>query len=444
MTSHHRFARRMLAVGSVAVVATAIGIGSAPAGASPPSSDPAGRFQQAPSSGPVDTSFKPLSVDANGRVAVVVQLAGDPVAVVEADKGRKLSDSERSSVKGALKKQQDAITGTIKAKGGKIVAEMQSAYNGIQVTVPATQVDAVAALPGVVAVHAVTTYKIDNAVSVPFLGVPQVWQNTGYTGKNVKVGIIDTGIDYTHANFGGPGTVAAYDQAKATDTQPADPALFGPNAPRVKGGTDLVGDDYNADPQADDYQPVPHPDPNPLDCEGHGSHVAGTAAGSGVTADGKTYLGPYDASTPSKTWTIGPGVAPQADLYAIRVFGCTGSTDVVVPAIDWAVDHGMDVINMSLGSPFGLGDSPDAVAASNAVGAGVVVVAAAGNEGPSPYIVGSPSTGDGVISVSAIDSTATFPGATITLSGGATVSAINANGADLSGLSRDAGGLSEG
>ncbi len=255
MTSHHRFARRMLAVGSVAVVATALGIGSAPAGAAPPSSDPAARFQQAPSSGPVDTSFKPLSVDANGRVAVVVQLAGDPVAVVEADKGRKLSDSERSSVKGALKKQQDAITGTIKAKGGKIVAEMQSAYNGIQVTVPATQVDAVAAMPGVVAVHAVTTYKIDNAVSVPFLGVPQVWQNTGYTGKNVKVGIIDTGIDYTHANFDGPGTVAAYDQAKATDTQPADPALFGPNAPRVKGGTDLVGDDYNADPSADDYSP---------------------------------------------------------------------------------------------------------------------------------------------------------------------------------------------
>ncbi len=153
-----------------------------------------------------------------------------------------------------------------------------------------------------------------------------------------------------------------------------------------------------------------------------------------MTADGKTYLGPYDASTPSKTWTIGPGVAPQADLYAIRVFGCTGSTDEVVPAIDWAVDHGMDVINMSLGAPFGPGDSPDAVAASNAVGAGVVVVAAAGNKGSSPYIVGSPSTGDGVISVSAIDSTATFPGATITLSGGATVSAINANGADLSGL----------
>ena len=51
--------------------------------------------------------------------------------------------------------------------------------------------------------------------------------------------------------------------------------------------------------------------------------------------------------------TIGPGVAPKADLYALRVFGCVGSTDVVVDAIDWAVENGIDVINMSLGSAFG-------------------------------------------------------------------------------------------
>ena len=253
-------------------------------------------------------------------------------------------------MKGALKKQQDAITGTIRAKGGKIVAEMQSAYDGIQVTVPATQVDAVAAMPGVVAVHAVTTYKIDNAVSVPFLGVPQVWQNTGYTGKNVKIGIIDTGIDYTHANFDGPGTVAAYDQAKATDTQPADPALFGPNAPRVKGGIDLVGDDYDADVW---LAPPARPEPTRL----RGARFARRGYRGRRRRDRRRQdvPGPYDASTPSKTWTIGPGVAPQADLYAIRVFGCAGSTDEVVPAIDWAVDNGMDVINMSLGAPFGPG-----------------------------------------------------------------------------------------
>lgn len=417
--------RRSLAV--VGAVALAIATPTA-AFAAAQGDDPSSKFQKSEASGPLGTTYRPMAVGADGRVTVVVEMKGDPVAVVQAQDGRDLTTAERNTIKSTLKKAQDVVAGSIKSKGGQIQASMQSAYNGIQATVPATQVDAIAALPNVVAVHAVKTYTVDNAVSVPFLGVPQVWQNTGYTGKNVKVAVIDTGIDYTHANFGGVGTVAGYDAAHANEAQPADPAQFGPAAPRVKGGYDFVGDSYNADPNSATYQPVPHPDANPLDCNGHGSHVSGTAAGSGVAADGTTYHGPYDASTPSKTFDIGPGVAPQADLYALRVFGCDGSTDVIVPAIDWAVDHGMNVINMSLGSSFSRGDDPDEVAASNAIGAGIVIVKSAGNEGPSPYLAGN---GDGVISVAAVDSTASFQGATVTV-GGVGVPAINANGADLS------------
>ncbi len=320
--------RRTLAV--VGAVALAIATPTAALAASP-GDDPSSKYQKSETArGPVGTTTRPMSVGSDGRVTVVVEMKGDPVAVVEAKKGSDLTTAERNSVKSTLKQAQDAIAGSIKNKGGKIQANMQSAYNGIQVSIPADQVDAVAALPNVVAVHAVKTYTLDNAVSVPFLGVPAVWQNTGYTGKNVKVAVIDTGIDYTHANFGGAGTPAAYEAANAAETQPADPAQFGPAAPRVKGGYDFVGDAYNADPSSPTYQPVPKPDPNPLDCNGHGSHVAGTAAGSGV-ANGATYPGPYNASTPSKTFDIGPGVAPQADLYALRVFGCDGSTDVIVP-----------------------------------------------------------------------------------------------------------------
>ena len=74
----------------------------------------------------------------------------------------------------------------------------------------------------------------------------------------------------------------------------------------MKGGIDLVGDGYNADPNDPAYQPVPHPDSNPLDCNGHGSHVAGTAAGFGVLADGSTFHGPYNADTiSSHAWTSG-------------------------------------------------------------------------------------------------------------------------------------------
>ena len=422
--------RRILA----AVGAIALCLPTTAAFAATSDDDPSSRFEQSTSSvasGEIDASITPASVGADGRVTVIIEMTGAPVAVVQAEKGRDLTSSERSTVKSSLKKAQDSIKGSITGKGGKIQAQMQSAYNGFQASVPANELDAVAALPGVVAIHAVRTYELDNAVSVPYLGVPQVWEDTGYTGQGVKVAIIDTGIDYTHATFGGPGTVASFEAAAAASDQPADPALFGPDAPRVKGGVDLVGDDYDAAGSGAALTPVP--DDNPLDCNGHGSHVAGTAGGSGVLGDGTTYAGAYDSTTPDNVFRVGPGVAPEVDLYAVRVFGCEGSTDVVVPAIDWAVANGMDVINMSLGSPFGRSDDPDAVAASNAVGAGVVVVTSAGNAGHNPYLTGSPGTGDGVIAVSAVDSAESFPGATITV-GDQTVEAINANGASVEGL----------
>jgi hypothetical protein len=182
--------------------------------------------------------------------------------------------------------------------------------------------------------------------------------------------------------------------------------------------------------------PIPHPDPNPLDCvhtsgsSGHGSHVAGSAAGSGVLSNGTTYAGPYNATTISgNSWSVGPGVAPKADIYSVRVFGCDGSTDVTVDAIEWAVDNDMDVINMSLGSSFGTNDDPSAVATTNAAKAGVVVVTSAGNSGASQYITGSPGTADGAISTAANDPLQQVQGIRIQTSpAGLSLQAINANG----------------
>ncbi|MGJ6981637.1 S8 family serine peptidase [Aestuariimicrobium soli] len=373
----------------------------------------------------VPSEFRPGAANPDAKVKVIVQMTSDPVAVVESQQGT-LSKSEKAQLRASLKSGQEGVVKAVKAKGGRVEAQMQSAFNGVKVQVKRSDVASLAALPGVKSIKSVTTYTIDNATSVPFLGAPQAWESTGKTGKGVKVAIIDTGIDYTHADFGGPGTQAAYDTAHAAETEAANPAWFGPDAPRVKGGIDLVGDDYNANVAGS----VPKPDANPLDCNGHGSHVAGSAAGGGVNADGTSYAGPYDTSTTSKTWKVGPGVAPEADLYGVRVFGCEGSTDVTVEAIDWAVANDMDVINMSLGSTYGRGDDASAEAASNAAAAGVVVVTSAGNSGGNPYMVGSPSTGKGVISVAAIDSTASFPGAKLTVAG-QTIEAVNANGATL-------------
>jgi hypothetical protein len=92
----------------------------------------------------------------------------------------------------------------------------------------------------------------------------------------------------------------------------------------------------------------------------------------------------------------------------------------------------MDVINMSLGSPFGSKNDPAAEASTNAARAGVIVVASAGNSGPNQYLTGSPATGDGAISVAANDPASGWPGASLSLSiTHQTVVAINANNASF-------------
>lgn len=391
--------------------------------------DPAARFQETGQAKDIVPVAKPIVLDGGPRVHVMVRLDKDPVAVVKAKvPGKALSAARRSDVVRALGKDHAAVEELIAARGGKVITHLYDAWNGMRVEIARGAVGELARLPGVRSVTPVRVYDRENARSVPFIGAPAAWGGVpGLTGAHVKVGVIDTGIDYTHADFGGPGTVEAFTAASVTSTSPADPALFGPAAPKVKGGIDLVGDDYDANEAGS----LPAPDPNPLDCNGHGSHVAGTIGGFGVNADGTTYTGPYDTTTPSHAFKIGPGVAPGVDLYAIRVFGCSGSTDVVAEAIDWAVKNGMQVINMSLGSPFGDAESADAQAADAAAAAGVVVIASAGNSGPSPYITGSPGAASGALSVAAVDSYVDFPGATLTLDTAAGLTAIDANGLPL-------------
>ena len=231
----------------------------------------------------------------------------------------------------------------------------------------------------------------------------------------MKVAIIDTGLDYYHADFGGSGDPTDY-----TNADPTTLADGGFPTAKVAGGYDFAGDGYDATGENGSVTPVP--DPDPLDCgpagggDGHGTHVAGTAAGEGVLADGSTFTGPYNASTiAGHSWKVGPGVAPQATLYSFKVFGCQGSTDLTVDAINAAVAAGVDVINMSLGSPLGepSPDDPSSVASDNAVKAGVVVIASAGNSGPNAYVHGSPAAATGVISAAALDALPTFPAAIV-------------------------------
>jgi subtilisin family serine protease len=389
----------------------------------------AARFKRLGASGPILAHRQPLSLSTR-RVKVAVVLEGESVAEARAAAaGHVISQAEHDAIHARLSPQHAAVGAAIAARGGRVLAEFGDALNGLKVEIAGKDVANLRDIPGVIKVVAVPTHKLSNVVSVPFIGAPQVWQGTpGLRGEHMKIAMIDTGIDYTHANFGGPGTVAAFQTASANGAKKADPTMFGPKAPKVKGGYDFAGDDYDADTEGS----VPMPDPNPLDCNGHGSHTAGTAAGFGVANDGTTYHGPYDSASYQTGFSIGPGVAPLADLYAVRIFGCSGSTNLVTEGIDWAVHNNMDVISMSLGSDFGPPDSSDAIASDNAAKAGVVVVAAAGNAGPNPYVGGTPASGTEVISVAAMDARRFLAnGVIITLASGLSVDGVDENALPL-------------
>jgi minor extracellular serine protease Vpr len=390
----------------------------------------ASRFKAVSQSESLTTTRQPLSLLADEQIKVVVTMSAESVAEVRArTPGHLISQQVHDAIHAQVAQQHAALEPAIVSRGGKVLAHFHDALNGMKVEIARSEIAGLASLPGVVQVVGVPMYDMQNTVSVPFIGAPAVWQGIpGFRGEHVKIAIIDTGVDYTHANFGGPGTVAAFAAAAATSTAPADPALFGPNAPKVKGGTDLVGDNYDASVPGS----VPVPDPNPLDCNGHGSHVSGTAAGFGVTNGGATYHGPYNEAAYAAGFGIGPGVAPLADLYMVRVFGCTGSTNVVSEAIDWAVHNDMDVISMSLGAPYGARTSSDAIASDNAAKAGIIVVAAAGNNGPGLYVTSSPASGTQAISAAAMNARAFLAnGVHITLSSGGGANGVEANGFKL-------------
>lgn len=315
----------------------------------------------------------------------VAEFVGDAVA-----QGQPRPDRAAQQARAAqIENEQQAVRDELSRVGAVELSSLQVGANGFRVSVRAADIPQLLALPGVVNVAPVTYHYPVNESSVPWIGAPDVWENYDATGEGISIAVIDTGIDYTHANFGGPGTVDAYN---ANDPNVVESGTF-PTA-KVVGGYDFAGADYN--PCADPPVEPATPDPDPLDGNGHGSHVAGTAAGLGVTINGEV--------------EIGPGVAPDASLYALKVFNDTsGCTSVTSDAIEWALDPNgdgstddhVDVINMSLGSIFGSPEDPSSIAAQNAVEIGVVVVAAAGNAGPAPYVTDSPSVAPDVISVAA-------------------------------------------
>ena len=324
---------------------------------------------------------------------VYVELAGEPAADVAVRlRNQGLARDEIAQVtRGRITEiveQQDALVARLGQVDGVLEARFSRLVNALKVRLPPAQLERLRRLDGVVDVRPVAQFHPLTSTSVPFIGTTKVWNRgkLSATGKGVRIGIIDSGIDYNHAMFAGSGDVADY-----TKNNPAhvEPGTF--PTEKVVGGYDFAGDEY-------DGTQTPHPDSDPLDCEenSHGSHVAGIAAGMGVLTNGVPYSGGYGEELNMDKFLIGPGVAPEAKLYALKVFGCKGTTGLWLDAMEWAADPDadgdlsdrLDVVNLSLGNSY-THPAFENNAAGRLVKLGCVVVQAAGNNGNNFYAVWS-------------------------------------------------------
>ena len=236
-------------------------------------------------------------------------------------------------------KQEQAATKAIERLGGKVKHELQL-IQGLGATIPRGQLKKLKADPSVAAVeldHKLFAFsdppdaEYDRAWGVDRIGAQRV-HLAGNTGQGVKVAIIDTGIDYIHND-------------PIDDPYVIDPEFF----TNYRGGYDFFNNDAD-----------------PMDDNGHGTHVAGILA-----AEHNGYLV--------------TGVAPGVDLYALKILNAAGEGEYsgLIAALGWAVDNHMDVVNMSLGAHEPSAALQAAVVA--AYNAGVTMVAASGNIDPNNW-----------------------------------------------------------
>jgi len=257
------------------------------------------------------------------------------------------------------------------ASPGTVIEKTYTLIPAALMKIPSADVFNVAGLPEVRSIWLNSQVKLTSSLgakgssgagtNVNF-DVKQIWDE-GFNGSGVIIAVLDSGIDSSHPDL---------------DDLDDDPST---NDSKIIASVSMV-----------DYDPFPY------DFNGHGTYVAGIVAGTGVASNG-TYK----------------GVAPGALLMNVKVFDVEGLSlySWILSGVEWSVSHGADIILASFPVP-GLPDDPLCLTVDAATRMGVIVVAAAGDEGPAYISIGSPGSALGAITVGAYNSSS---GRTCTFSG---------------------------
>ncbi|WP_417900937.1 S8 family serine peptidase [Bacillus haimaensis] len=311
----------------------------------------------------------PAKVEVMKQAAKGIRTTANEAAVKVEKAHNKFKESFNS-----MKNKRDASP---QLKEAKITKEYRSAINGVAMSIPGNEIESLLDSGVVKRVWKDETVQLElpdmeasaspskMMDSIPQINVDKLHAEN-LTGKGIKVGVLDTGIDYNH-----PDLKDVY-----------------------KGGYDFVDNDN--DPMEATYEdwknsglPERHPASGSAYYTEHGTHVSGTIAGG--QKNGVDYAV--------------KGVAPDVELYGYRVLGPYGSgaTSGILAAIEKSIDDQMDVINLSLGASTNNPLYPTSVAVNNAMLQGVVAVVAAGNSGPNEGTLGSPGAATLGITVGASD-----------------------------------------
>lgn len=267
-------------------------------------------------------TLNPALENATGRTQVVIGLTVNPVA--KAARG-----SAQVSQGRAVTVQQDRVIAQIQAidPTATVLTRLKIALNAVIMEVDGARIEAIAQNTDINRINPVVNYERDLSDTVPYIGATPDVQETGFFGKDVRVAVLDSGVDYTHAKLGGPGTESIYALAYCGDASatpdpatctandlPANPALF-PND-KVVGGYDFVGEEWAGGAGS----PPLAPDPNPIDFEGHGTHVADIIAG-------------RPAPDPERARVRAVHASPDAPNVDILVNGIPAFTNVPFQAV---------------------------------------------------------------------------------------------------------------